>query len=297
MKLSGFRIRINPLSPLILCLAIVFSDASSLYSALIALGIHEGAHLISAIFLKARVDEIEIMPFGAAIRLYELWETSPGKLILIALSGPAANILLAAIIALIYHYAPNIPYGFLSIVNASLAIGFINLIPALPLDGGRAACAILAMKMPGSFAVKSGIWAGRVLAAIILILSIITLLDTRRIPLLPVLSSIYIIASGEQEKRQSEGASLRALLINERPFIQPENTEWITVHETASVFEAAKAIHSGRRYLFSIEDTDGNILGVVSLEKLRRAVIQNPEAPVSSLLNKEASSLLPGFLS
>ena len=100
MTVRGMRLRVHPLTPLMLALIYVLSGGQALIPSLIALGAHESAHLLLALRLHARVDEIELMPFGAAIRLYELWETSPGALVAIALAGPGMNLAAASLLAL-----------------------------------------------------------------------------------------------------------------------------------------------------------------------------------------------------
>ena len=105
------RVKVHILSPIVFVLLMVFSGPGSLFPPLIALSIHESAHLISAVLLKARIDEIELMPFGAAVRLYELWEISPYKLMIIALSGPFSNLLTASLLSLVMFFFPYLaPY-------------------------------------------------------------------------------------------------------------------------------------------------------------------------------------------
>lgn len=68
-----------------------------------------------------------------------------GQMLLVAIAGPASNILLAAILAVLYHVqrvllAENIPLlGFFLLLGIQLNIVFavFNLIPIPPLDGSR----------------------------------------------------------------------------------------------------------------------------------------------------------------
>lgn len=57
---------------------------------------------------------------------------------LIALSGPASNVITAIIVAVIYHFVPFLPltiiYPFLAI---NLSLAFFNLLPIQPLDGSK----------------------------------------------------------------------------------------------------------------------------------------------------------------
>ncbi|MBQ9856115.1 MAG: hypothetical protein IJO53_07955, partial [Clostridia bacterium] len=80
MTLFGIRVRIRLLSPIFFLLMIAFSGASAVFPPLTALAVHEFSHLICAVCLKTHIDEIELMPFGAAIRLYALWEIAPARL-------------------------------------------------------------------------------------------------------------------------------------------------------------------------------------------------------------------------
>lgn len=98
---------------------------------------HESAHAITARSLGLIVREIEIFPFGGVARINHLSETEPLKDFLIAAAGPISSLLLTAFSWL----APNLGYPNLEIWNfffqVNIALACFNLLPALPLDGGR----------------------------------------------------------------------------------------------------------------------------------------------------------------
>lgn len=110
--------------------------------------IHEAAHVAAARLLKLKVQEIELLPFGGAVKIHSYFESHPVHEIVVAASGPLANILLLLL------YLGGIQMKWLpagmpdpDIVNINLMLAGFNLLPALPLDGGRILRAVLARQM------------------------------------------------------------------------------------------------------------------------------------------------------
>lgn len=109
--------------------------------------VHELFHLFAAIFLKVRVKSIIMMPFGMTLRLESNIIKSPAKEAIIAFCGPFSNALMAlgGIILYLMRGTIGISQTFFIILN--IVIGALNLLPALPLDGGRILRAILTDKI------------------------------------------------------------------------------------------------------------------------------------------------------
>lgn len=143
---------------------------------LLSVALHELAHACVARAFGARVREIALTLFGGHTT-YEGPRLSPSRSMLISLSGPATNAILALILSAVARALTpvllNADLGalamcvlachFASTLNWALAI--FNVLPGLPMDGGRALEAILrACGMNSARATIITGWVGRVIA-------------------------------------------------------------------------------------------------------------------------------------
>ena len=111
----------------IIIIVIATRSLSILYSFLFII-IHEIAHLLVARFFKYKGYTIEIDMSGARLRYKDMEDMSIKEDIIISLSGPIINIIMGSIFYLLNLYEE---------MSINYILGFFNLIPIIPLDGGR----------------------------------------------------------------------------------------------------------------------------------------------------------------
>jgi len=147
-SMFGFPIEIN-LSFLML-LALVFLAFGGIAGVVIvclafaSVLLHELGHALVARQLGVRVSGIELGFFGGAAKMVELPRTANHELA-IAAAGPAVSLVLAGL-GLGLGAVTHVPLiAWLGWTNLILAL--FNLIPALPMDGGRILRALLTRKM------------------------------------------------------------------------------------------------------------------------------------------------------
>ncbi len=103
---------------------------------------HECGHIFCARRLGYACSKISLMPYGAAA-LCDTDGISAVDELKLALSGPLVNALICVACAGMWWFYP-VSYAYTDTVFSASAVMFlINLLPAYPLDGGRAARCVL----------------------------------------------------------------------------------------------------------------------------------------------------------
>lgn len=117
----------------IIAILFILTKQIKIYSILMLFTLlHELAHMFMGILIKLKPKELKINPFGISI-LFETYEKSERKKVLVALSGPILNLVIAIIFCFV-----NINNEMKEIIiYSNILIGAFNLLPIYPLDGGR----------------------------------------------------------------------------------------------------------------------------------------------------------------
>ena len=94
-RLGGTRFRLHPLTPIFGLLAWRFGLSGELLATLAGLAAHESAHILAARALGVPIPRVDLMPFGGAAFIGNPYALGRMKLALVALAGPAGNLLFA----------------------------------------------------------------------------------------------------------------------------------------------------------------------------------------------------------
>ena len=134
---SGFKFTVHPLFLLFGLIEGLRGRLFSFLSVTIVAILHELGHSLYARSIGYSLDKICLMPYGATVR-GEVFGLSRKETVLLCLAGPLTNGLVClCFVALWWLFPETYPYTDTAVFS-SAAVGLVNLLPALPLDGGRA---------------------------------------------------------------------------------------------------------------------------------------------------------------
>ena len=137
--------------------------------------VHELSHSVVARANGLPVRRILLYPLGGVSEI-EREPQTPGREFTVSAAGPFLSFVLAAIGFALMKLVPQGTIGWVIVSQfrwANLVVGIFNLLPGLPLDGGRMLRAVV-WKLTGRPAVATvtAAWAGRVIAVAIVVLPI-----------------------------------------------------------------------------------------------------------------------------
>ncbi|MDR6305618.1 stage IV sporulation protein FB [Nitrobacter vulgaris] len=117
---------------------------------------HEFGHVLAARRYGIRTPEVTLWPIGGIASLERIPE-KPGEELIVALAGPAVNVVIATVLVVVLGVGleggsmaelENARAGILArVASANIFLVLFNLIPAFPMDGGRVLRAVLAMRV------------------------------------------------------------------------------------------------------------------------------------------------------
>ena len=139
------KIKVNSFFFIIWILFLILDKSTYVIYIFLSAVVHETAHISMFFACGAAIDTIEILPFGISVNLKNTVNVSNLKEVACALSGPFANLIYALILVFIpasFHIE-----GITFLISCNLAIATVNLIPIMPLDGGRALFFFLCEKL------------------------------------------------------------------------------------------------------------------------------------------------------
>ncbi|CAH1201034.1 Stage IV sporulation protein FB [Paenibacillus sp. JJ-223] len=142
------RITMHPFFVIIMLASVLTGHFIELVTLFAIVFIHECGHAAAAGLLGCRVLSIQMLPFGGVAVIEDRGNLTAGKEILIALAGPMQNMLMVGAALLILQLGVGDPEFIRYIIQGNMLIALFNLLPVMPLDGGKIVQALVSLFAP-----------------------------------------------------------------------------------------------------------------------------------------------------
>jgi Zn-dependent protease/CBS domain-containing protein len=224
----------------------------------ISVVIHELGHAVTARSYNVNVTRITLWFLGGVAQFEEM-PKQPGAEAVVAIVGPLVSLAIAIVCWGIMHaisgLGPEGHFVFAYLVYMNIVLAIFNLIPALPLDGGRVLRSLLALAMPHARATELTAGISKFLAVLMGIFGLFSL----NFFLLLVAVFIFMAVRAETRTGQLEDL-LRGALV--RDLMNPDVR---TVPPDLNVSDLEQRMFREHHLGFPVMDSNGNVLGIVTL--------------------------------
>lgn len=241
---------------------------------------HELTHMLVAKLYGIEIRKIELFPFGGVGYLAKPLEMNPVKEFLVAGAGPLFNLI---VLVALWNYS-DLLYGtsFWSdtslvafLLRANTFLFFFNLLPGLPLDGGRLLRASLSTKVGFQKATEIAASCGKWLGAFLTLLGI--LLSYYDYMLLSFsLMGIFLYYAAGREQQTAVYVFLRYLLRKENMLKKHRvlKGEQLVALENTTVLELLKRFRPTRYHQVVVLNRTCRVLELLSESQILEAALQ-----------------------
>ncbi|HEX9705223.1 MAG TPA: site-2 protease family protein [Gemmatimonadales bacterium] len=254
--------------------------------------LHELGHALTARRFGIPTRDITLLPIGGVARLERMPE-DPKQELLVAVAGPAVNVVLAAILFLVLQLGAGptpltdlaqVGGNFLSQmlwVNVSLVL--FNMLPAFPMDGGRVLRALLAMRMDYARATQIAAIIGQAMAVVFVVAGLVT-----GNPFLVFIALfVWMGAAGESTMVQMRSA------LGGIPVQKAMVTDFRVLAPQDPLGRAVEHVLSGFQQDFPVVD-QGRVAGVLTRADLLKALAgRGQEGRVGDVMRRDFETADP----
>jgi Zn-dependent protease/CBS domain-containing protein len=255
------------------------SVAEALFGALFILALfsivvlHELGHALAARRYGIATRDIILLPIGGVARL-ERMPDDPKQELVVALAGPAVNVVLATGIFVGLQLGPGLSSpreaatiggAFLSqlfYVNVTLAL--FNLLPAFPMDGGRVLRALLAMRMDYMRATQVAATVGQAMAVLFFFGGLFG-----SNPMLMFIGLFVWLGATQESSFTQMRAAMSGI-----PVMRAMITDFYILHPDDSLDKAVRYMTAGFQHDFPVVE-DGRLVGILTRNDVATALARD----------------------
>ncbi len=265
-KIAGIQLRLNYW---FIVLMIIFTWTGMYSKVLLVFSAvlwHELAHGIVALLLGCKVREVELLPFGGVARIEGLGEVSSKKEILIAAAGPAASLVLAVFAYLVMKYSSIGPDVWAFYFKTNIMLVLFNLLPGLPLDGGRIFRAWLALHFDYGRATLFTANVSKCLSLILLSWLLYEYASKRTVNVTFIMAAVFLYTTAKSELKIAGFRTLRILGQKKAQLIERGvmETTYFTVLDSVILKDVIRLFTPDQYYILLVIDQECKLCGTLT---------------------------------
>jgi len=290
IRVCGTCLRLNPL---FLAMLLVYWFLGLLGQALIIFTVvflHEMGHVVVAAGYGIRIKEVELLPFGGVARLEGSIELDPVTETCVSLAGPLTNGFLALVGYIIYYWGLGNREGLFCFIQYNLMLGLFNLVPAVPLDGGRIFRALVSLRIGVKKATDKALSLSVLLGVLMAAVGIGSVFKDGGREFNFLVIAIFLIYSAYKEKGSAMYLFMKFLSRKKEELFREGVllARQVVALESSHLKEVVKYFVPRKYHLVVVLGKDQAVKGTLTEGEIIEGIMGNgPETPVGRLVQRK----------
>ncbi|MDR1599984.1 MAG: M50 family metallopeptidase [Oscillospiraceae bacterium] len=287
-SVGGVDIRMHAAFPVLIISSFLLGQWPVTRVTLLALCLHECSHALAAKALGMRVVSLELTPFGGIARVEGLGHAAPWQEVAVAMAGPGSNLLMAMGAGFGAQMGLWPGEAVQMFVRCNLALMLCNLMPALPLDGGRAVRAMASGALGWRRSTRVFAWFGAALGAGLVALGVYEAFNRRINPTF-FMTGAYLVYAALEERDASaswiaKGLSGRASQFASAGVVP---ARWYAASADTPVSRLpARVSQRGYTMVVALDPVGMRPLGTIHESELMAAMMDDQRVTVGELIKR-----------
>ncbi|HYF03646.1 MAG TPA: site-2 protease family protein, partial [Patescibacteria group bacterium] len=225
--------------------------------------LHEFGHAFAARRYGIKTPDITLLPIGGLARL-ERMPDKPVQELVVAIAGPMVNVVIALILLIftgavgdlknIVNFSARGANPVADLISINIILVIFNMVPALPMDGGRVLRALLAMRMNHARATQIASTIGQGIAFLFGLWGILSG------NLMLILIAVFVYMGASQEAAMAQMKSVTQNILIRDAMI----TKFVCLYEHSLLQEGIEALLKTSQHEFPVLNLNGDVSGVIT---------------------------------
>lgn len=169
----GISFRFHPLFIMVMLSSVITGYFLELMTLFAIVLIHELGHIAAAKGFGWRIREVQFLPFGGVAVVDDQGTFSAWEEMLVALAGPLQNGIMIGLAVVMHSFGLWESDWGSYFIQANMMIGLFNLLPVLPLDGGKIMQSLISLMLNYHRTIVYCTWISLVISTLIIVFSVL----------------------------------------------------------------------------------------------------------------------------
>ncbi|NBI29772.1 M50 family metallopeptidase [Chengkuizengella marina] len=279
INIYGTRYRFHPLFILVMLTSILSGNIGELITLFAIVFIHEMGHVVAAKNFGWDVKSVQLLPFGGVAEVETHRNTSAKEEIIVAVAGPLQNCWMIGFVYFMQRTEMIDLVWAEYFIHANLMIALFNLLPILPLDGGKIVQALLSYKMSYHNSLKYCAWNSLFMSISIIVYACMDIFNSG-VHLNLLIIGFFLLYSNWYSFRNIPYYFIRFLVNRELTFakmkVSNEKTKAIYAKPSSSISEIVRCFKRDQMHIIYVLNDFGQIQAVIPEKHIIQTYLVNP---------------------